>query len=34
MNEKLMAKKSAINGKGCFAAVPLRARSKIGELFF
>ena len=31
-NEKLFAKKSGINGKGCFAAVALPARSKIGEL--
>ena len=28
----LLAKKSGINGKGCFAAVPLPARKKIGEL--
>jgi SET domain-containing protein len=28
----LLAKKSGINGKGCFAAMPLRALRKIGEL--
>lgn len=32
MNKNLIAKKSGINGKGCFAAAPLRARKKIGEL--
>jgi len=31
-NTRLIAKKSGINGKGCFAAVPLRARAKVGEL--
>lgn len=29
---RLVVKKSGINGKGCFAAVPLIARKKIGEL--
>ena len=29
---RLIAKKSGINGKGCFAAVPFRARTKVGEL--
>ncbi len=29
---KLVAKKSGINGKGCFAAVTLPARKKVGEL--
>jgi histone-lysine N-methyltransferase SETD1 len=28
----LVVKKSGINGKGCFAALPLTARRKIGEL--
>jgi SET domain-containing protein len=28
----LIAKKSGINGKGCFAAVGFRARTKVGEL--
>jgi SET domain-containing protein len=28
----LVAKTSGINGKGCFAAVPFRARAKVGEL--
>jgi SET domain-containing protein len=28
----LVARKSGINGKGCFALVPLRARRKVGEL--
>ncbi len=28
---KLVVKKSGINGRGCFAAVPLAAREKIGE---
>jgi SET domain-containing protein len=28
----LVVKKSGINGKGCFAARPLKARRKIGEL--
>jgi histone-lysine N-methyltransferase SETD1 len=28
----LVVKLSGINGKGCFAALPLRARKKIGEL--
>ena len=32
MNAKLMAKKSGINGKGCFASVPFQVRRKIGEL--
>ena len=31
-NPRLIAKKSGINGQGCFAAVPLPARRKIGEL--
>jgi SET domain-containing protein len=30
--ERLLVKKSAINGKGCFAAVALPARRKIGQL--
>lgn len=29
---KLVAQKSGINGKGCFAAVALPARKKVGEL--
>ncbi|CAN5598036.1 hypothetical protein BH20VER1_BH20VER1_10140 [soil metagenome] len=29
---RLVAKKSGINGQGCFAAVPLPARRKVGEL--
>ncbi|MBA2742753.1 MAG: SET domain-containing protein-lysine N-methyltransferase [Chthoniobacterales bacterium] len=29
---QLVVRKSGINGKGCFAAVPLAARRKIGEL--
>ena len=28
----LVARKSGINGKGCFALVPLAARRKVGEL--
>ncbi|MFL6531628.1 MAG: SET domain-containing protein [Chthoniobacterales bacterium] len=32
MNENLIAKKSGINGKGCFAAAQFRARRKVGEL--
>ncbi len=29
---QLIAKKSAINGKGCYAARPIAARKKVGEL--
>lgn len=29
---KLVVKKSGINGKGCFAAVPFSTRRKVGEL--
>lgn len=29
---KLIAGKSGINGRGCFAAIPLPARKKVGEL--
>lgn len=29
---RLIAKKSGINGKGCFAAIPFAVRRKIGEL--
>ncbi len=29
---QLIAKKSGINGRGCFAAAPIAARAKVGEL--
>ena len=32
MTSKLVARKSGINGKGCFATEPLPARKKIAEL--
>ncbi len=32
MNEKLSAGKSTINGRGCFAAVRIPKRTKVGEL--
>ncbi|MDQ3625973.1 MAG: SET domain-containing protein-lysine N-methyltransferase [Verrucomicrobiota bacterium] len=32
MTSKLVARKSDINGRGCFVTAPLPARKKIGEL--
>ena len=32
MSDRIVARKSAINGKGCFAVEALPARRKIGEL--